>query len=221
MWSILRDEFVKARRDQIRGHGYDELSVFAELVQNAEDSYVQRRTLGMDSIDDPDVTFTYFHSAERILVVEHRGRPFNYWRHGDLEDHNYSRDVEGVLRSAGSYKPLSRPATTVEPTVGRFGLGFKSVYLLTDAPIIHSGQWHFRIDAGCLPTAVPPPVDLNASDTRIVLPLRPDVREIEDPHGQRLVTLDQFLRCIKRSLRLTAADAPGSPPPEFRISRGC
>lgn len=213
MWSILRDEFVKARRDQIRGHGYDELSVFAELVQNAEDSYVQRRTLGMDSIDDPDVTFTYFHSAERILVVEHRGRPFNYWRHGDLEDHNYSRDVEGVLRSAGSYKPLSRPATTVEPTVGRFGLGFKSVYLLTDAPIIHSGQWHFRIDAGCLPTAVPPPVDLNASDTRIVLPLRPDVREIEDPHGQRLVTLVPFLRCIKR-LRLTAADAPGSPPPD-------
>ncbi len=213
MWSILRDEdaFVKRRREQIREHGYDEVSVFAELVQNAEDAYVQRHELGMDPIDYPNVSFSYSHGDERVLVVQHCGRPFNYWRHGDRAVRNYSRDVEGVLRSAGSYKPLSQTGTTVEPTVGRFGLGFKSVYLLTDSPIIHSGQWHFQIEAGCLPKEIPPPLDLNASDTRIVLPLRQGVQEFQDPKGQRLATLLPFLRRIKR-LRLTPTSAASSAP---------
>lgn len=198
MWSILRDRFVKARRAQIRGHGYDELSVFAELVQNAEDAYAQRQSLGLDSVDKPYASFSYDGSGDRVLVMEHRGRPFNFWRHGDREDRNYSRDVDGVLRSAGSYKPLSQNGATTVPTVGRFGLGFKSVYLLTDSPIIHSGQWHFQINDGCLPKELPPPHDLNLWDTRIILPLREDVQDLEDPHGRVLATLLPFLRCIRR-----------------------
>jgi len=37
--AVLRS--MGARREQIRGYGYDEFSVFAELVQNAEDAYAQ------------------------------------------------------------------------------------------------------------------------------------------------------------------------------------
>ena len=35
MLEVLRDKYVAARREQIRGHGYDAFSVFAELLQTA------------------------------------------------------------------------------------------------------------------------------------------------------------------------------------------
>ena len=41
MFALLEIGFVRARRDQIKGYGYDEFSVFAELLQNAEDAYSQ------------------------------------------------------------------------------------------------------------------------------------------------------------------------------------
>ena len=44
MWDLLSLRFVDARRYQIRGYGYDEFAIFAELVQNAEDAYSQRRS---------------------------------------------------------------------------------------------------------------------------------------------------------------------------------
>lgn len=46
MQRILIAQYVNARREQIRGYGYDTFSVFAELLQNAEDAYLQRRRLG-------------------------------------------------------------------------------------------------------------------------------------------------------------------------------
>ena len=39
MFDLISLRFVDARRVQIRGYGYDEFAVFAELVQNAEDAY--------------------------------------------------------------------------------------------------------------------------------------------------------------------------------------
>ncbi len=200
MQEILTERFVKARRDQIRGHGYDEKSVFAELVQNAEDAYAQRSTLGMDKVKPAHVHFRYVDGNTRSLIVEHQGRPFNYWRHGNEEEPRFKFDVEGVLRSAGSYKPThSEDEDSVgATTVGRFGLGFKSVFLLTNSPRIHSGQWHFEVESGCLPKPIAPPPDLATWDTRIVLPLLPEVRDLEDPNGKHLASLLPFLHSVTR-----------------------
>jgi hypothetical protein len=156
---------VRARREQIRGYGYDEFSVFAELLQNAEDAYIERARLGMEMPEPCDIRYQYLQSADAswILSIGHRGRPFNYWQHCAVHVRSFSRGVEGVLRSAGSFKPHveGRDACQPElPTIGRFGLGFKSVYLLTDRPEIHSGAWHFAVEAGCLP---PQGIELSAS----------------------------------------------------------
>ncbi len=182
MHELLTESFVKARRDQIRGYGYDEFSVFAELLQNAEDAYIQRAMLGMDM---PSPCRIVFRSTEldgvRFLEVEHQGRPFNYWQHGLRNDPSFARDVEGVLRSAGSFKPhvTRREPEADAPTIGRFGLGFKSVYLLTDRPEIHSGAWHFAIEAGCLPEELPPLNDLPPGATRFRLPLLRDAQFVQ------------------------------------------
>ncbi len=197
MWQILKDKYVDARRKQIRGHGYDEFSVFSELLQNAEDAYAQRHQLGMPQLESRPAKFTYVsEEGKTTLLFEHSGRSFNYWRHGALEVKEFSWDVEGVLRSQGSFKAHDRQADTSKKPVGRFGLGFKSVYLLTDAPRIHSGSWHFEIEAGCLPMEIAPPADLSVGATRIAVPLRSEARTVEDPKGERLAGLIPFLREI-------------------------
>lgn len=188
--------FVRGRREQIRGYGYDEFSVFAELLQNAEDAYIQGAQLGMNTAEQCSIAYRFLprDSGSPVLEVEHFGRPFNYWQHGSLKDLAYSRDVEGVLRSAGSFKPLALSSDTggVEAkTIGRFGLGFKSVYLLTDQPEIHSGAWHFAIEAGCLPKELPVPANLPSGATRFTIPFREDAAVEVDPG--RLVQLLPFL----------------------------
>lgn len=205
---LLELGFVRGRREQIRGYGYDEFSVFAELLQNAEDAYVQGAQLGMDKPTPCSISFRFPARSEdcQVLEVQHFGRPFNYWRHGERSDPAYSRDVEGVLRSAGSFKPLAQPAAAggaQGKTIGRFGLGFKSVYLLTDRPEVHSGAWHFAIVAGCLPQALPSPNDLPAGATRFRIPFRDDAA-VEVDAG-RLIELLPFLAQIRR-LEFEACD---------------
>lgn len=198
MQEIIEEKFVEERREQIRGYGYNEFSVFTELVQNAEDAYSQREVLRLDSPPNKSVLFKYQSDDQesKSLVVEHNGRPFNCWRHGASEQPNFKRDVEGVLRSAGSFKPHVASTSEPEKPIGRFGLGFKCVYLITDRPKIHSGPWNFEIDSACIPTEVPAPDDLTPGATRIVLPLAEGVKEEQDPTGERLVDLMPFLRQV-------------------------
>jgi len=179
MRQIIQTRFVEERRSQIKGYGYDEFSVFAELIQNAEDAYSQRATIGLEAPPRKAVVFRYeMESNGLALIVEHWGRPFNLWRYGGIEEPNFRRDVEGVLRSAGSFKPHS------------------SVYLLTDKPRIHSGQWHFEINSACIPMEVSVPEDFGRDLTRIVLPLTKGVKEEMDPKGERLANLLPFLRNV-------------------------
>ena len=196
MWNLISIRFVDARRNQIRGYGYDEVAVFAELVQNAEDAYSQRIQLELPEPPERGVTFTYsVADGARSLSVRHYGRPFNLWRHGLKRVEAFRYDVEGVLKSAGSFKPHSR-AEGARP-IGRFGLGFKSVYLVTDTPRIHSDDWHFEITAGCIPNEITAPVDYERGQTRIVLPLIPGAREERDGERGRYANLLPFLRNIE------------------------
>jgi hypothetical protein len=203
LYSILSHKFIDARREQIRGYGYEEFSVITELLQNAEDAYVQRAWLGMDTSEECEVTFRFEKqcTGRTILNVEHKGRPFNYYRHQGKEDRAFARDVEGVLRSAGSYKPHSRIDEENDDeggsrNIGRFGLGFKSVFLLCDRPEIHSGYWHFAIENGCIPVEVPVPQNWNPSLTRITLPLNSGAEV--GLEADRLARLLPFLRQTKR-----------------------
>jgi hypothetical protein len=195
MWDIIRQRFIEARRDQIRGYGYDEFAIFAELVQNAEDAYAQREPLCLPDPPSRSVTFSYASDhGGRTLTASHYGRPFNMWRNGARHFENYRHDVEGVLKSAGSFKPHAKDGCG--RPIGRFGLGFKSVYLVTDAPRIHSGDWHFEITAGCIPKELPVPAGYAKDLTKIVLPLTPDVVEQSDGKSGRYANLVPFLRQI-------------------------
>lgn len=153
---------------------YDDRTHFIyELLQNTEDS-IARRTEWQGSRS------VRFHLTENELRVNHFGHPFN-------ED-----DVRGICGIDESTKALT--------AIGRFGLGFKSVYAFSDRPEIHSGQEDFAIENFVWPIAVAS-VDRQPDETIIILPLKSDDTgaAVEITHGlQRLgKTALLFLRQIE------------------------
>ncbi|MBC5785973.1 hypothetical protein H8N03_23750 [Ramlibacter sp. USB13] len=124
---------------------YDDRTHFIfELLQNAEDALGRRGETG----GPRSVTFTL--SLDR-LKLSHFGRPFD------------EADVRGICGIAQSTKG--------HQSIGRFGIGFKSVYTFTDRPEIHSGDEAFAVENYVQPKPVAPSVRA-AGETQIILPLK-------------------------------------------------
>jgi hypothetical protein len=125
---------------------YDDRTHFIyELLQNAEDALARRTTrTGSRSIR--------FSLEEATLRVSHFGKPFD------------EADVRGICGIAESTKDLT--------AIGRFGIGFKSVYAFTDRPEVYSGPESFAIENFVWPIAVPDIPTRTPDETVIVLPLR-------------------------------------------------
>jgi len=124
---------------------YDTSAHFVfELLQNAEDALKRRHAWN----GSREVRFELTPTSLRIT---HYGNPFT------LED------VKGVCGVGETTKDLT--------DIGRFGIGFKSVYAITDRPEVHSGEEDFAIENFVFPTAVPP-TSRAADQTEFVLPMR-------------------------------------------------
>lgn len=124
---------------------YDDRTHFIfELLQNAEDALGRRENwAGPRTVS--------FHLDQNKLTIAHFGKPFD------------EGDVRSVCDIAESTKK--------ESAIGRFGLGFKSVYTITDLPEIHSGDEDFAIDEFVFPKKANQ-TNRHADETQIVLPLR-------------------------------------------------
>jgi len=117
-----------------------------ELLQNAEDALSRRSEWNSSR----SVTFTL---SKNALTVSHCGKPFD------------EPDVRGICGIAESTKGLT--------DIGRFGIGFKSVYAFTTRPEVHSGEEDFAIESFVWPIGVPP-LERSPDETLIVLPLDPN-----------------------------------------------
>ena len=125
----------------------DRTQFIYELLQNAEDALARRETwTGRRSVQ--------FQLAGGALRVRHFGIPF---------DQDDVRSICGIGEST-----KDRGLTEI----GRFGIGFKSVYAYTDRPEVHSGPEDFAIEDYVLPVAAPEPAPRDAEETVFVLPLR-------------------------------------------------
>ena len=123
---------------------YDDRTHFIfELLQNAEDALARRGGWqGTRSVT--------FYLTDSALRVSHFGQPFS------------ERDVRGICGIAESTKDLT--------SIGRFGIGFKSVYAFTDRPEVHSGTDDFAIESYVWPTAIAA-IDRQPEETVFILPL--------------------------------------------------
>jgi len=184
----VSSDYDAIRRDNERRYGtdigrigrmlladrYDKRTHFIlELLQNAEDALARRSGWeGSRAVS--------FDLRDGGLRASHCGSPFD------------DADVRGICGIAEGTKGLT--------AIGRFGIGFKSVYAVTDRPEIHSGDEDFAIENYVWPVSVPP-IERDPQETVFILPFRPHDSELSEEVTEGLASVGArsllFLRHIE------------------------
>ena len=125
-------EFLRGVRERLSQAGYTNRSVLFELFQNADDAYVEKR--------EAAGAWFRFAADDTGATISHDGRPINRPRPDDAYD----------LRKMLALHHSDKGADGQEVT-GKFGLGFKSVFLVCDEPRIVSGRLAVRVVGGSYP----------------------------------------------------------------------
>ncbi len=182
-------EFLWSRVNELmRRYGYRNDSVLLELAQNADDALAQVAEIKGGSVPRSTCRFlvrVHENGGEPTLDVMHWGRPINDTGGAAFpagRNRQWDQDLYYMMLMNLSGKPGEVPGeASLSSTTGRFGLGFKSVHLLSPSPSVVSGFIAFSIVGGLLPQeqAVPDSTDPWMTEgprgTRIRLPLRRDV----------------------------------------------
>lgn len=105
----------------------------------------------LQNAEDAEATEVKFSLSENCLLFEHDGRSFN---------------EEDVRKITGIGIGTKRDD---DDKIGRFGIGFKSVFVYTDSPRIYSPTFSFEISDFVLPNELPNDSSIN-SLTRFELP---------------------------------------------------
>lgn len=163
-YSSLRDE-----NNYSYGHDNEHLEMLSNLY--TDDSHFVYEIL--QNAEDAQASEVKFVLYKDRLEIFHNGRAFN------------ERDVKSITKYAKSTKK------TDVNTVGKFGLGFKSVYSVTDEPEIHSGDYDFKITEFIRPYPVAHK-DVSAPYTTLfVLPFISEKKEhVYDKLGHKFQDLE-------------------------------
>lgn len=131
----MDDLFAEIRKQHIEDYG----SKFEEWAPRIlVDQYSDRTHFIYELIqnaEDAGATYLTFNLYPDRLVLCHNGKPFT------------EADIRGIcgIRSTKDEPDSGK--------IGRFGIGFKSVYAYTKTPAIYSGQYAFKIQNLILPYA--------------------------------------------------------------------
>lgn len=147
---------LESVRRKIRDFQYQVESVPFEIFQNADDALhdlelidAYPATPGDLDVDPLPASICRFavDETEERLVFMHWGRAINQFGSKGFpgRDRGYDRDLENMLILSASDKG--------EDVTGKFGLGFKSVWLISDRPTVVSGRLQTEIIGGLLPMA--------------------------------------------------------------------
>ena len=188
-------DYEQIRTENIRRYGWD--TAVLDLLGHL---YSERTHFIFELIqnaEDADATELTFELFEDRLEVRHDGRPFT--------DEDVRR-ICGVGKS-GKSEDLTK--------IGKFGIGFKSVYAYTKTPSIYSSDEHFRIEKYVRPFPVDPS-DEPAAGTLFVFPFDHDelaaataVQEISVALSNIDLGTLLFLRSIER-VRVGGARTTGA-----------
>ena len=223
--------FLRGRvRERIERSGYAADSVLLELLQNADDALAQAAEIaggGLPQTARRVVVRVHEHQGRTTVDLKHFGRPINDTGGAEFragQDRQWDQDLYFMMLMDLSGKPGEAPgATSAASTTGRFGLGFKSVHLVSDAPSVVSGFVAFSIAGGLLPEEqqVPNDPDLvpvaGQRVTRIRLPLRSDVavQDLIARMFRRFHSTHTLLPAFAREIREIVVD--GGPYPGLSV----
>ncbi|MBN3927315.1 DUF4433 domain-containing protein [Nostoc sp. NMS4] len=156
----IRDQLLEAVRAKINLHGYRCQSIPFELFQNADDAVVEWQFMSsQQKLHDSRKQFIIKFDDNKIQFI-HAGRPIGCFQHPDhpekqYRDKGFDRDLDKMLTFNISDKG--------EGVTGKFGLGFKSIYLASRRPYVLSKNLGFTVEGGLIPSRLNP---LKASELR-------------------------------------------------------
>jgi hypothetical protein len=129
-------DYEKIRAENITRYGTDTavLDLLGQLYSDRTHFIFEL----IQNAEDAGARELAFELFDDRLEVRHDGRPFT------------EADVRGICGVGNSAKSGDLTA------IGRFGIGFKSVYAYTQTPSVHSPGEHFRIENYVRPVAIPP-----------------------------------------------------------------
>lgn len=107
----------------------------------------------LQNAEDVFATSVTFKLESDKLIFEHNGS-----RKFDLND------IDSITNIGNSKKKDEGNP------IGKFGIGFKSVFEYTASPEIHSGDYHFKIEDLVVPKVIPAPINIDKEKTVMVLP---------------------------------------------------
>ncbi|HXH25011.1 MAG TPA: hypothetical protein VNI78_07160, partial [Vicinamibacterales bacterium] len=201
--------------------GYREDSVLRELAQNADDALAQAAEIAGGPLPERARRLTIrVHKLDQTPTVDiiHYGRPINDTggpAFPEGKERQWDLDLYFMMLLNLSTKPGEKPGeATAGSTTGRFGLGFKSVHLVSNCPSVVSGFLAFSIAGGLLPQKQRFPDDLELAPvdghrpTRIRLPLRNDLAnaELVDRMFDRFAYTRALLPAFARQVREVIVD---------------
>ena len=127
-------DYEKIRDENIARYGWDTavLDLLGQLYSERTHFLFEL----IQNAEDAGATEVAFDLFDDRLELRHDGRPFT------------EADVRGVCGVGKSSKPLT--------AIGKFGIGFKSVYAYTKTPRVYSGGEHFGIERYVRPFPVEP-----------------------------------------------------------------
>ena len=146
-------DYQKIRTENIARYGWDTavLDLLGQLYSERTHFIFEL----IQNAEDADATELAFELFADRLELRHDGRPFT------------EADVRGVCGVGKSAKSGDLTA------IGKFGIGFKSVYAYTRSPRIYSGGKHFGIENYVRPFPVEP-LALPPDGTLFVFPFDHD-----------------------------------------------
>ena len=178
----------KRVNELMRRYGYGSDSVLLELAQNADDALAQAADIKGGPLPSAARRLwiqVHEHDGTATVDVVHWGRPINDTGGAAFpagRERQWDQDLYFMMLMNLSGKPGEASGGPPSSwTTGRFGLGFKSVHLISPSPSVVSGFIAFSIAGGLLPIkrTVVDESDLRMIEgrrpTRVRLPLRRDV----------------------------------------------
>ena len=129
----------------------------------------------LQNAEDVSATSVTFKLESNRLVFEHNGtKLFNI------------NDIDSITNIGDSTKEDSGN------TIGKFGIGFKSVFEYTDSPEIHSGDYNFVIEDLFVPKVTSPLLNVDETKTTIVLPFNNSSKTEKQCYDEINVSLNEL-----------------------------
>jgi hypothetical protein len=207
----VQQSVLEAIRKRVRDYQYQIWNIPFEVFQNADDSVHQLEEIeawlngpgepSTESLSPEFLRFVVVVESNRVTFM-HWGRAINQVGSAGFpgKKRKFDNDLENMVILSASDKG--------DEVTGKFGLGFKSVLLVSDTPEIVSGRLQTRVIGGLLPTEWRDSQSVQSllgghqkrhqRGTAVSLPLRSDTNtEFLNPFIQRAGVLTAFSRKIR------------------------